>query len=66
MSQNLRNGEESEESTTRPVSDNSYQFKDIGFDGMNYEQFREPYHTTHRNRNSTTGERSNGQPPNES
>ena len=37
-----------------------------GFEGMNYEQFREPYNQSFKDRNSTTGEQNDSKRPDES
>lgn len=68
MSQNLRNMQRGERDISRTAikgNDND-QRNYSGFDGMNYEQFRQPYNPKHKDRHSTGDERKDNKRPDES
>ncbi|MDB5205246.1 MAG: hypothetical protein JWR72_321 [Flavisolibacter sp.] len=66
MSQDLRNQEDGDKRINRLTIWDDYQKDCNGFEGMNYEQLRQPYNQKHTNRNHTTGERKDGKRPDES
>ena len=66
MSQNLRDQEGGEQDIIRTSGEGRNQQNYFGFEGMNYEQFRQPYNVNHKNRSSTTDEHKDRKRPNES
>jgi hypothetical protein len=66
MSQDLRNQEDGERGFIRASSSDHFQNDNIGFEGMNYEQVRQPYNQRNKDRNSTIGERKDSTRPDES
>jgi hypothetical protein len=66
MSQESRNkqgGGERDISQTSAANDQQKNYE--GFEGMNYEQFRQPYNPRHMNRNSSNDERKDHKRPDE-
>lgn len=65
MSYDLRNDQQGCKDINRTATDGTGSKNYEGFDGMNYEQFRQPYNPMHKDRNSTTDERKDGKRPDE-
>lgn len=53
MSQDLRNDQNGERDISRAATEGNYQNNYEGFEGMNYEQVRQPYNPKHKARNSS-------------
>lgn len=65
MSYELRNEQKGGKGMIQPANDGDDPKNYEGFEGMNYEQFRQPFVPAHKERNGTTGERENGRRPDE-
>jgi hypothetical protein len=57
MSQDLRSGRGEHRDISRTATDGSNRKNYEGFEGMNYEQIRQPYNPKHKARNNSTEER---------
>ena len=62
MSQDLRNPNSGSKDINRLVTEGFSTTNYEGFEGMNYEQPREPYNPNHKERNSTDERKSNQRP----
>ena len=56
MSQDLRNDQRGERDISRTATEGSESRNYEGFEGMNYEQIRQPYNPKHKGRNSLNDE----------
>ena len=65
MSQDLINEERSERDISRTATEGTEQKSLEGFEGMNYEQIRQPYIPKYKGRISTNDQRNNGKRPDE-
>ena len=65
MSQDLRNDQSGERDISRTATEGSEQQNYEGFEGMNYEQIRQPYNPRHKGRNSTNDQRNDSKRPDE-
>ena len=63
MSQDLRNDQGGERDISRTATEGNGSKNYEGFEGMNYEQIRQPYHPKHKGRNSSTDERKDANRP---
>lgn len=57
MSHDLRNGRNGDRDISRTATEGNDRRTYEGFEGMNYEQIRQPYNPQHRARNNSTEER---------
>jgi hypothetical protein len=64
MSQDSRN-EQNARDISRTATEGTEQQNYEGFEGMNYEQIRQPYNPKHKGRNSTSDQRSDSKRPDE-
>ncbi len=65
MSQEPREKQGGERDISRLANDHQQQKSYDGFEGMNYEQFRQPYNPKHIRRNRSNDERKEGKRPDE-
>ena len=65
MSQDLRNEQGSERDISRTATDGTEEKSLDGFEGMNYEQIRQPYNPRHTGRSSTSDQRNDSKRPDE-
>lgn len=66
MSQEFSVQETGERDISPIGTERNYEKNYSWFEGMNYEQFRQPYTPEFNNRNNTTGKRKDGKRPDES
>ena len=57
MSQEVRKGESGERDINRATTEGNYIKNYEGFEGMNYEQIRQPFNPQHKGRNNLTDRR---------
>ena len=62
MSQDLSNGQSGERDISRTATEGNDRKNYEGFEGMNYEQIRQPYNPKHKGRNSPSDERKDKRP----
>lgn len=65
MSQDLRSERKSERDISRTATEGTEQQNYEGFEGMNYEQIRQPFNPKHKDRNSTGAQRNDSKRPDE-
>ncbi|WP_162944825.1 hypothetical protein [Flavisolibacter nicotianae] len=65
MSQEIRNIQGGERDINSTLHTKQERKNYEGFEGMNYEQFRQPYNPKHRNRNHSFDERNDFKRPDE-
>lgn len=65
MSQELRNKQGGDRDINRMSSENGHRKNYEGFEGMNYEQIRQPYNPTYISRNRSEDERKDTKRPDE-
>ena len=65
MSQEMRNIQGGERDINSALHAKQERKSYEGFEGMNYEQFRQPYDPKHRNRNNSSDERNDVKRPDE-
>jgi hypothetical protein len=65
MSQDLRFDWMRDKDISRTATEGTEQENYEGFEGMNYEQVRQPYNLNHKGRNSTDEQRNDGNRPDE-
>lgn len=65
MSHDLRNEQNGGKDINRTATDNVQQRSYEGFEGMNYEQIRQPYNPRHKDRSNTNDKRNDGKRPDE-
>ena len=65
MSQDSRFENSGQGDISRTATDGNEQRSLEGFEGMNYEQVRQPYNPKHKGRNSTNDQRSDNKRPDE-
>ncbi len=63
MSQNLRNEMMGDKDISRTATEGTQAESYKGFEGMNFEQIRQPYNSEHKGRNSFLDERNGGKRP---
>ena len=65
MSQEMRNEQSGRKDINRAATASDQRQDYEGFEGMNYEQVRQPYNPTHKGRNSRNEKRNDGKRPDE-
>ena len=65
MSQEAKNRQSGEKDMTRVANERGVRKNYEGFEGMNYEQVRQPYNPRHRSRNSNNDEGKDNKRPDE-
>lgn len=65
MSQESRINQDGERDISRTANDVSERKNYESFEGMNYEQIRQPYNPKHLSRNNSTDDRKEGKRPDE-
>ena len=65
MSQDLRNDQMGDKDISRTATEGTERQHYEGFEGMNYEQIRQPYNPKHKGRNSSNEKRNDGKRPDE-
>lgn len=63
MSQDFRDGQSEERDISRTATEGTEQKSYEGFEGMNYEQIRQPYNPKNRGRNSTSDRQNDSKRP---
>ena len=63
MSKDSRNGQSGEGDISRTSAEGNERKNYEGFEGMNYEQIRQPYNPKHKVRNSSSDERNESKRP---
>ena len=65
MSQDLRNEQRRDRDISRTATEGTERKFGDGFEGMNYEQIRQPYNPKHKGRNSSNDQRNDSKRPDE-
>lgn len=65
MSQETRNKQNGDRDINRTATGNGEKKNYEGFEGMNYEQIRQPFNAKYKNRSSSNDERKDGKRPDE-
>jgi hypothetical protein len=65
MSYDLRNDKRGDRDISRTATEGTEQSRFEGFEGMNYEQIRQPYNPRNKGRNSNKSQREDSKRPDE-